>query len=285
MYLLFDIGGTKMRLAVSKDLQNIFEPKILATPQNYEEGISLFKNAVQEISGGQKVEAIAGGIAGPFDEKKRSLVGSPNLKDWIGKPFKQELEKICAAPVFIENDTAMVGLGEACFGAGRGYKIVAYLTLSTGMGGCRIVDGKIDEKTIGFEPGHQIIDAGKTLCPECDGLYLGQYISGRAIFKRTGKKPEEIDDPEFWRRIAFFLAYGLNNTIVHWSPEIVVLGGSLMNKIEIGAVQEGLANILKIFPEIPILKKAELADTGGLWGAMVFLQQKLGLAPLEIADA
>ncbi len=268
-----------MRLAVSENLQKISEPKILETPQSYEEGIAIFKKTAESLVNGEKIEAIAGGIAGPFDEKKRSLVGSPNLKDWIGKPFKQELEKTFAAPVFIENDTAMVGLGEAHFGAGRGYKIVAYLTLSTGVGGCRIVDGKIDEKTIGFEPGHQIIDAGKTLCPECDGNYLGQYISGKAIFKRTGKKPEEIDDPDFWRRIAVFLAYGLNNTIVHWSPEVVLLGGSLMNKIDIAVVAEELAKILKIFPEMPALKKAELADIGGLWGATVFLKQELGLAP------
>jgi len=264
-----------MRLAVSYDLQSISEPKILDTPQNYEDGIAIFKKTAGELIGGQKVEAIAGGIAGPFDEKKRSLVGSPNLKDWIGKPFKQSLEKIFAAPVFIENDTAMVGLGEAHFGAGREYKIVAYLTLSTGMGGCRIVEGKIDEKTIGFEPGHQIIDADKTLCPECEGPYLGNYISGKAIFKRTGKKPEEIDDPDFWRRLTVFLAYGLNNTIVHWSPEVVILGGSLMNKIEIELVREELSKILKIFPEMPMLKKAELGDIGGLWGAMVFLKQRL----------
>lgn len=266
-----------MRLAVSEDLKSFSEPRILATPQSYEEGIVIFKKTAEELTGGQKVKAIAGGIAGPFDEKKRSLVGSPNLKDWIGKPFKADLEKTFAAPVFIENDTAMVGLGEAHFGAGKGYKIVAYITLSTGMGGCRIVDGKIDEKTIGFEPGHQIIDAGKTLCLECDGPYLGQYISGRAIFKRVGKKPEDINDPEFWRRIAFFLAYGLNNTIVHWSPEIVLLGGALMNKIEIGVVEEELGKVLKIFPEMPMLKKAELGDAGGLWGAMVFLKQELGL--------
>lgn len=265
-----------MRLVVSNDLQNISEPKILETPQSYEEGIAVFKKTAGDLIAGQKVEAIAGGIAGPFDKKKRSLVGSPNLKDWIGKPFKEELEKTFAAPVFIENDTAMAGLGEAHFGVGKGYKIIAYITLSTGMGGCRIVHGKIDEKTIGFEPGHQIIDADKTLCPECDGQYLGQYISGRAIFKRTGKKPEEIDDPEFWRRTAVFLAYGLNNTIVHWSPEIVVLGGSLMNKIEVEVIKEELAKILKIFPELPVLKKAELDDIGGLWGAMVYLKQKLG---------
>lgn len=276
MFILFDIGGTKTRLGVSEDLRKILDVKIVATPPKFEEGVRTFIETAKGLAGKNEVRAIAGGIAGPFDERKRSLVGSPNLKEWIGKPFLPEVKKVFNVPIFIENDTAMAGLGEAVFGAGRGYGIIAYLTISTGVGGARIVNKKIDEKTIGFEPGHQIIDADKTLCPECDGLYLGQHISGRAIFKRIGKKPEEIDDPEFWRRIAMFLAYGLNNTIVHWSPEAVILGGSLMNKIDIERVRENLRAILKIFPEMPDLKKAELGDKGGLWGSMVFLSQKLG---------
>jgi glucokinase len=51
------------------------------------------------------------------------------------------------------------GLGEAVFGAGKGREIVVYMTISTGVGGARIVGGKIDASAMGFEPGHQIIDA------------------------------------------------------------------------------------------------------------------------------
>ena len=58
-----------MRLAVSENLQDFSEPKILDTPQNYEEGITIFKKTAEELIGGQKIEAVAGGIAGPFDEK------------------------------------------------------------------------------------------------------------------------------------------------------------------------------------------------------------------------
>ena len=265
-----------MRIAGSDDLVSFSDERILETPKQFEEGVVLFKKEAAVIAEGQKISAIAGGIAGPFDERKRSLVHSPNLKDWIGKPFLLELQSAFNAPVYIENDTAMAGLGEAHFGAGRGFKIIVYMTVSTGVGGCRIVDGRIDEKTIGFEPGHQIIDAGRALCPECEGQHLGYYISGRAIEKRTGRKPEQIDDPAFWEKAALFLAYGLNNTIVHWSPEVMILGGSLMNKIKLESVRDNLKDILKIFPEIPELKRAELADVGGLYGAMVYLGQKLG---------
>ena len=261
-------------MAVSEDLKSFSEPKIYQTPKNYEEGISLFIKTASGLMRGKKVKAVAGGIAGPFDERKRSLIGSPQLKDWVRKPFRQKLREEFAAEVYIENDAALSGLGEAAYGAGQGARIVAYLTVSTGVGGARIVNGKIDEKTIGFEPGFQIIDADKTLCPDCDGMHLGAMINGRSLEKRFGKKGEEIDDQKVWEDASKFLAYGLNNIAVLWSPDVIVLGGSVMKSIDIKKVEEHLKNILKIFPELPELKPAELGDLGGLWGAMALLKSQ-----------
>jgi predicted NBD/HSP70 family sugar kinase len=275
MYLLFDIGGTKMRLAVSEDLQSFEEPRVVPTPKNYEKGLSLFLSTAKELTT-EKIKAVSGGIAGSFDGKKRSLLGSPQLDDWVGKPFAKELEKVFPAPVYIENDAALAGLGEAHIGAGRNKAIVAYITVSTGVGGARIVNGKIDEKAVGFEPGRQIIDAGKTICPECDSMRLGGMISGNALARRFGKKPEEIDDVEVWDDVAKFLSYGLHNVTIFWSPEVIVLGGSVTNKIDLEKVRKNLAETLEIFPELPELKRAELGDFGGLYGAMAFLRGKLG---------
>lgn len=277
MYLLFDIGGTKMRLAATEDLKIFSEPRISETPKNFQGGISLFKKIARELAGSRKIKAIAGGIAGTFDKEVKMLLTSPNLKGWVNRPIKRELENVFDVPVFIENDSAMAGLGEAIFGAGRGYKIIAYITLSTGVGGARVVNGKIDEKTFGFEPGHQIIDADKTLCPECEGIYLEQCVSGSAMEKRFGKKPSEINNVKIWDKEAMRLTYGLNNVIVFWSPEAVVLGGSLMNKIDIKKIRKNLKSVLKIFTKLPEIKKAELDDLGGLYGAAAFLRQKIDI--------
>jgi len=274
MNILFDIGGTKTRIAVSREKDGFDEPVIFETPQTYDEGISIIKKTISDLSGGEKIGKIAGGIAGPFSQRKFFLIGSPNLSDWIGKPLKSQLEKEYGCEVHIENDSAMAGLGEAHFGAGKGFGIVAYITVSTGVGGVRIVNGQIDERTVGFEPGHQTIDFDKSSEPSSDGIYLGDYISGKGIEKRTGKKPEDIDDSEFWEKCAKMLAYGLNNTIVHWSPDVVVLGGSMMNDrgISLDKTREYLSEVLKIFPEIPEIKKAELEDRGGLYGALTTLK-------------
>lgn len=272
MYILFDIGGTKMRVVSADRKKFLAEPVIVNTPKNFYDGIETLKNIINNLANGTPVEAIVGGVAGVLNPEKTGLAKSPNLGEWVGGDIKKALMETFNVPVSIENDSAFVGLGEATYGAGRNSSIVVYLTISTGVGGARIVNGVIDENALGFEPGHQIIDPDNTLCPSCEGNDLEAYVSGASIEKRFGKKPYDIHDEKVWDEIAKFLAYGLANTLVHWSPDIVVLGGSMMKEvgIPIPAVKKHLAEILKIFPTIPEIKKAELDDFGGLYGALSY---------------
>jgi len=277
MFILFDIGGTKMRVVAADYEKLLGDPVVVSTPKDFNEGMDTLKRIIDNLAQGLSVQnravtAIVGGVAGPLDSGKTMLVKSPNLSGWVGQDIKNLLHFTYKVPVVLENDSALVALGEAHFGAGRGKNIVAYLTVSTGVGGARIVNGKIDEASVGFEPGHQIIDPDNSLCPTCDGNDLEAYVSGTAIEKRFGKKPHEIHDDAVWDELAKFLAYGLNNTIVHWSPDIIVLGGSMMKEvgIPVPSVRKYLAEILKIFPTPPTIEKAELADFGGLYGSLAY---------------
>lgn len=280
MYILFDIGGTNMRIAVSRDGATFGTPKIVSTPKDFDEGMRTLKGEALLLADGEKITALGGGIAGALSRDRSTFLNGPHLGGWNGKPIKKTLEDLFGAPAFIENDTAIVGLGEAVVGAGKGHSIVAYVTVSTGVGGARIVDGRIDVSAIGFEPGHQIIDADGTLCKAtvCGlGLDLEGAVSGTAIFLRYNKKPKEITDEKFWDEMARVLAFGLNNTIVHWSPDIVVIGGSMMNQIGIPVdrVRAHLKGILRIYPELPLIEHSALADVGGLHGALHFVKQQL----------
>jgi predicted NBD/HSP70 family sugar kinase len=78
-------------------------------------------------------------------------------------------------------------------------------------------------------------------------------------------------------KMAEILAYGVNNAIVHWSPDVVVIGGSMMKKIgiKIPRVEFHLKKIMRAFPNnIPKIKKAALADFGGLYGALALIKGK-----------
>ena len=280
MYILFDIGGTNMRVTASKDGETFSEPKIVSTPKDFDAGMRLLGELGRELAGGEKITAVGGGIAGTLSRDRSVFLNGPHLQGWNGKLISRVLETEFGAPSFVENDTAIVGLGEATAGAGKGHPIVVYMTVSTGVGGVRIVHEHIDVSAMGFEPGHQVIDAGGALHATSvggRGLDLEGYISGTAISERYNKKPYEITDEKFWDEMARLLAYGLNNTIVHWSPDIVVIGGSMMNKIGIPVdrVRAHLKGILQIYPELPLVEHSALGDIGGLHGALAYIKQKL----------
>ena len=278
MFAYFDIGGTKTRVVISLDGNSFNDPIKFDTPKEYEEGISLISNKILELAGGTPIQAAGGGVAGPVDTEHTMLINSPNLPNWAGKPLVQDLSTKLRCPVYMRNDTEIVGLGEAHHGAGKEDKIVAYITVSTGVGGTRIINGKIDKGVHNFEPGHQILDFDKSACPECYSVVAQDYLSGTATEHRFHKKAYEVMEPEVWEQLSRWLAFMLNNTIVHWAPNSVVLGGSMIvgdPAIPVNRVREHLNDILVIYPDKPEIKRAELEDMGGLYGAMVYVNQQM----------
>ena len=108
-----------MRVVSADRKKFLAEPIVVNTPQDFNEGIETLKRIVENLTHSEKIEAIVGGIAGPLNAEKTMLVKSPNLSGWAGQDLKKALTDAFNVPVSIENDTAMVGLGEANFGAGR----------------------------------------------------------------------------------------------------------------------------------------------------------------------
>lgn len=269
MYLLFDIGGTNLRLAVSRDARLFDTPVMIPTPQDFDEAMGVIKIEAEKLSGSTVFEAVAGGVAGPLVDHGAMLVNAPNLSGWNRKPLKETLARLFGtANVRIENDTDMVGLGEALFGAAKGFETVFYMTVSTGVGGALIHHGRIFTAKYSPEPGHQIIDPTGPLAPSGS---LEDYVSGAGLKRRFGKSAREIQDRKVWEECARYLAYGLHNSIVHYAPEVVVLGGSLITKpdaIPFDLVVQHLKRLMRIFPELPEIRKATLGDFGGLYGAL-----------------
>jgi glucokinase len=266
MYLLFDIGGTKSRFALSKDGTSFDEPFIIDTPKNYTQAILVFDEATKKVTQHKKILKAVGGFPGTIVDKK--VFRSPNLPDFDGKLIGYELERIFGIAPRLENDADLAALGEATVGAGKDFDIVAYMTISTGIGGGLVIDRQIQKKKYGYEPGYQIVNY-KT------GEVLHDMISGTALEKKYKKPAKEIKEPEVYEWIAQLLGVALSNTIVHWSPDVLVLGGSITKDIDVGEVEEQIRKNLHIFPQIPVIKRAELGAYNGIWGALALLQNEL----------
>lgn len=272
MYLLFDIGGSSTRLAISKNLKNL-EPGVekFPTPKNFADGMILFRNFVRKHELDGKLKAVAGGIAGQFDSSKTKLTYAPNLSGWVGKPLVSSLKQITHSPVFLENDAANAGLGEAHFGAGKGKKILAYLAVGTGFGGSRIVDGKVDANALGFEPGKQIIDLHNR-----KPVIVEDLFSGAALKKHYHKMAYQIKSRKTWNQLSLYLAVALNNLTILWSPDIIVLNGGVIrySKLGLAHIRKHAQQLLQIKASLPAIALSKLGDEAGLWGGLVQIRQK-----------
>ncbi len=279
-YILFDIGGTKTRVANTDNLSSFETPVKFETPLSYRDGFKAITEVIDDIVRTKGITAIAGGIRGPLNHEKTGIVSESKLVDWVGRNIVKDLHDRYHVPVVLENDTAIVGLGEAVCGAGKGYDIVAYHTVSTGVGGARFVHERLDTASVGFEPGHQVLDLDRSILGHQIPHTLQNLVSGTALEKRRGVKPYDISqDDAVWDELARYLAHGLKNTIVYWSPDIIVLGGSMVvgdPRILREDIERHTREVLGDLLPCPPIVDAQLRDDGGLYGAMVLLRRQEG---------
>lgn len=235
------------------------------TPENPGEAVGIFTRLVDELRGTERVEAVVGGIPG-LPDPDGVILTAPNLPAWRGFPLGAELERRISAPVRVYHDSDIGGLGEAIYGAGNGYDIVMYVAVGTGVGCSRIVRGAFDAYAVGFEAGHQIIEVGRALS-------LEGAVSGRAVSERFGVHPKDAP-PEAYEEMTPILAAGLYNTALHWSPDIIVLGGSMVygvNGFNVERVAAEYARLPALFPRMPQIVPALLNGNAGLHGARALL--------------
>lgn len=278
-YVAFDIGGTKTRVGFSKDGLVFDDVKTFHTDSSPEQGLAEVVAAIEAGTKDSAVTAIAGGVRGVLREDRLGIDHDGILTKWANISIVDFFKTQFSVPVFLENDTALAGLGEAVYGAGKGIELVVYHTISTGVGGVKIEQGHIDMASVGFEPGHQVLDIDRTILGENVQPTLENLVSGRAVEERMGVKPYDIDqDDVVWDELAGYLAQGLRNTVLYWSPEAIVLGGSMMignPKIPLESVRRATVAVLDGVVACPFITTATLGDEAGLHGALVFLQQKL----------
>ncbi len=271
MYIACDIGGTKFRVAKSKDCINFSEPVIEETPDNPKEGLKLISDTIKNLVSDEKIEGAIFGIAGVLNSEHSFLLKSPHLPDWeridLKTFFEKEFEE---SKIYIENDTDIVGLGEAVDGAGKGFEICVYMTISTGIGGVKITNGKFEKNRFGFEPGFQIIN-------HHTAENFEDLCSGTAVEKKFRMHPKDVAKTPEWDRIEDDIAVGLHNSILHWSPDVLVIGGSMSKDLKEDVMQEKISRLMKIHPELPEIRIATLGSIGGIHGGFAFLKQKFNL--------
>jgi len=201
-----DVGGTNIRVALGDERGRIIA-RISERTEKHRgpEGISRqiarnIRSLIERI-GGKKIEGIGIGSAGPLDLKMGGLMKPTNIPyDFV--PLVEPLREEFDLPVYLLNDCSVAVVGERFFGAGKEHENLAYITLSTGIGGGIYVDGHllIGKDGNATEIGHFTIDyEGRLLCGCGKRGHWEAYCSGNGIpnyvrLLLSEEDPDEVKD-------------------------------------------------------------------------------------------
>ena len=260
----YDIGGTKIAVCIADETGRILADERLKTgaTRPYKdvlpEMIATGRRLVGEV--GLSMTDLKGcGICapGPLDIPNGLMLKSPNMP-WDRAPLRDDLKEGLGVPAFLENDANAGVLAEYFFGSARDRQNVLYLTMSTGIGGGVIAEGRLlrGATAVGAELGHIVLDSNGPLCGCGLRGCLEAFCGGRNVALRlqhmlrdypehammalpeVNGRLDKLGYPslraavrneiplalEMWDEIAFRLAQGIGTLLHIFNPEIVVLG-------------------------------------------------------------
>jgi glucokinase len=291
-----DIGGTKIAVGMVDD-----DGRVLAraeTPteaHDYSNGLAAIVRMLGETAraAATSVSGIGIGATGPVDPISGEFGDVDFLPGWRGKNLVRDLEQNFLVRVAMENDGDAAALAEAGWGAGRNRTRLIYVTVGTGIGGGIILDGKLYRGVDGAHPevGHHVVDPSG---PECSCGFRGCWESlaaGPAMvawmekhappgyLHRQGITAKRICElsqkgDELSRQAVehegYYLGLGLANLISLFTPDAIVLSGSVMKSAPLfmDRIREVIRSGCRFVPaEKTELMLASLGDDTNLIGA------------------
>jgi len=264
--LAVDLGGTKIVAAVVTPTGKILPRSSCLTLADkgpaavIDRLISVAGSAVDRAKlKTADLDGVAIAAAGILDTARGVVTTSPNLPGWRNVHLRDIVAERLNVATCLVNDASVAALGEHRFGVGKGLANLIYLTVSTGIGGGIIVDGKLYEGTDGCagELGHMVIDAQG---PKCNcGNYgcLEVLASGTAMAKEavsrirnggaslmvqlvggvldditaetvaTAAREGDLLACQVVNQCAAYLGVGLANLVNIFNPQLIIIGGGV----------------------------------------------------------
>lgn len=307
LILAIDIGGTQLRVAVYPPSSTIpLNVKRTAT-RGKEEGVfDRLTALIDSVWPEETVDAIAVAYPGPLDPKRGIILSTPNIPAWANFPLVELLEKRYKVPTYLGNDANLAALGEWRYGAGQDHNDLLYLTISTGIGGGVISDGRLltGHSGMATELGHITILPDGPVC-SCgrrghleaiaSGTAIARYAYEQVLAGRTSSlsalpriTARDVSnaaiqgDPlsiETFNRAGKYLGQAVADFLHMFNPSIVIFGGGVSQSGALlfdpmkTSMSEHVMN--PSYLEGLQIATAKLGDDAGLYGALTLAQIKL----------
>ena len=302
-----DLGGTHLRAATVDQSGRVHFRVKQHTPKSAEEIVQALVLAVRDSGrrhsessdgGSNGIKAVSIVVPGTVNVGEGIIVKAPNLPCLDGFRLTAALTDELGLPAIIENDANAAAVGEMWRGAGRGRRTIVCVTLGTGVGGGIILDGKLWRGVDGAaaEIGHMCVDPfGGVACGCGSRGCLEVYASATAIVRMAREASPRYPDSvlhtggdltsetiytaglggdelalEVFRRMGVYLGIGLANLINIINPEMIVIGGGVVNGWDLFEKYMHQQVAERAFPLLAArvkIVRAECGDDAGLLGA------------------
>lgn len=246
-----DIGGTKIAAGMVDAEGHVLASRECPTRPDagLQAGLDSIIQMLRETASqaGGRLEGIGIGCTGPVHPQPGTIGKVEFLPGWEGANLVEELSQVFGVPAAIENDADAAALGEWAWGIGRGTRSFVLVTVGTGIGVSLVIDGHLYRGVDGSHPeiGHHVIDPQGPAC-FCGAHGCWESLASGPAMERWAKAhhPQgtlrsarqlcaavaEGDRlaGEAVERTARYLALGLANLVTIFSPEMIALGGGLL---------------------------------------------------------
>ncbi|HET9540937.1 MAG TPA: ROK family protein [Candidatus Limnocylindria bacterium] len=262
--LAIDLGGTQIRAAcVSPDLHLASRR---ATDTNDQEGVDAVVDRLCALAAEVLADASDAGLPdpagigisspGPLDPWRGVVLAPPNLAGWRDVPLVERAESALGLPAFLERDTNVAVMAEWRHGAAREARDVIYITVSTGIGGGIVVDGRplIGPDGTAGEVGHVTVELDGPLCGDGSPGHAEAIGSGTAIARQGRALLETERSPHL---AAVFAASGAGELgaepVARAADEGDAACRAVLDRawVAIGALCASLVNVLN--PEVIVI--------------------------------
>ena len=293
-----DIGGSRIRAAVVSPEGGLLTRAEGVTPARAsgDAVVEAVAQVVAQAMQGHAVGSLLGagvGAPGPLDALQGLALSTPTIDGFRDFPLRDRIAGAIGLRTLLDHDGHAAAFGEWQFGAGRGHHNMVYVTVSTGIGGGAIVDGRLQRGRRGMAAhvGHMTLLPDGPVCncgnPGCwEALAAGPALTAAA--RRAGFADGEAvfaaaraGDPGATAVAAAearWLGIGIVSLLHVYSPDIVVLGGGVMNGLDVlhpAMSAEIAARAMPPFRDTRVVR-ASLLDNAGLIGAAALAREAFG---------
>jgi glucokinase len=196
-----DLGATRVRACLGTRTGRILrrEAKKMVVSRDVGEYLAQISTTVGKVTKGvppDKIQGVCLASPGPLDLKRGLITRTANLP-YRDVPIIASLRESMGFEAHLVNDANAAALGEKKWGAGKGRSNIFYLTISTGIGGGAIVDGRLllGKEGNAAEVGHITIDiSGRLTCGCGERGHWEAYCSGTGIPALTRLMWEELGE-------------------------------------------------------------------------------------------